>query len=241
MARSLGAGLVFCAAALLLVMDHFFLVRFMPSRLDSREEGDPGDEAPGGRWRRLLENRPLLGCWLMTLGACFGLGMFTSFIPLHAQNRGLDVGQIGILFFVQGFCNGASRIPFGRLSDTVARRSTLVVAGIALYAAGLVACGRAEVMAQFVLAAGLVGISMGLAFTSVGALIAEVVPASSRGSAMGGYNTCIYLGMMLSSMIMGKICQSAGFAVGFYLTAAVNLICLMVFVYWSRPAVPAGG
>ena len=241
MARSLGAGLVFCAAALLLVMDHFFLVRFMPSRLDSREEGDPGDEAPGGRWRRLLENRPLLGCWLMTLGACFGLGMFTSFIPLHAQNRGLDVGQIGILFFVQGFCNGASRIPFGRLSDTVARRSTLVVAGIALYAAGLVACGRAEVMAQFVLAAGLVGISMGLAFTSVGALIAEVVPASSRGSAMGGYNTCIYLGMMLSSMIMGTICQSAGFAVGFYLTAAVNLICLMVFVYWSRPAVPAGG
>jgi MFS family permease len=70
-------------------------------------------------------------------------------------------------------------------------------------------------MAQFVLAAGLVGISMGLAFTSVGALIAEVVPASSRGSAMGGYNTCIYLGMMLSSMIMGKFCQSAGFAVGF--------------------------
>lgn len=235
LARSQGAALVFSAAALLLVVDYFFLVRFLPRRLASREEGDSEGGTPVGRLRRLLANRPLLGCWLMTLGACFGLGMFTSFIPLHAQSRGLDVGQIGVIFFAQGLCNGASRIPFGRLSDTVARRSTLVVAGIALYIVALWGCGRAEAMAHFVLAAGLVGISMGLAFTSVGALIAEVVPAASRSSAMGGYNTCIYLGMMLSSMIMGKICQVVGFAMGFYLTAAINLMCLVVFYHWSRP------
>ncbi len=234
LARSLGAPQVYLTASFLLVTDAFVLVRFLPRHIEPAEDPESEDPGPGGL-RTLFKNRPLLGCWLMTLGACFGLGMFTSFIPLHAQNRGLDVGQIGVIFFVQGLCNGASRIPFGRLSDLVDRRSNLVVVGIALYVTALLACGWAATMGNFVLAAGLVGISMGLAFTSVGALIAEVVPAASRGSAMGGYNTCIYLGMMLSSIIMGKVCEMAGFAVGFYLTAAVNLICLIFFYGLSRP------
>jgi MFS transporter, DHA1 family, multidrug resistance protein len=234
LARSQGATQAFLTASFLLVAVFCLLLRFLPRRLESDDDADPGEKAAGGLGT-LFKSRPLLGSWLMTLGACFGLGMFTSFIPLHAQNRGLDVRQIGVIFFVQGLCNGASRIPFGRLSDQVAQRSNLVVVGIALYAAALAGCGWAATMGYFVLAAGLVGISMGLAFTSLGALIAEVVPAGLRGSAMGGYNTCIYLGMMLSSLIMGKVCEMMGFAVGFYLTAAVNLVCLILYYGLSRP------
>ena len=234
LARTLGAPQVYLTASFLLVTDVFVLVRFLPRRLEPAENPEPEDPGSGGLGT-LFKNRALLACWVMTLGACFGLGMFTSFIPLHAQKRGLDVGQIGVIFFIQGLCNGASRIPFGRLSDLVARRSNLVIAGIALYVTALLACGWAATMGYFLLAAGLVGISMGLAFTSLGALIAEVVPAAFRGSAMGGYNTCIYLGMMLSSIIMGKVCARAGFAMGFYLTAVVNLICLIFFYGLSRP------
>lgn len=191
--------------------------------------------------RALLQNRPLLGCWTITLGACFGLGMFTSFIPLHAQNNGLDVSQIGIVFFTQGLCNGASRIPFGRLSDKVARRSTLVVMGIVLYAMALTGCGMSQTIGHFVFSAGLLGISMGLAFTSVGALIAEVVPPASRGSAMGGYNTCIYIGMMLSSVIMGAVSETIGFTMGFLLTAGVNLIFLGLFCFFFKGFAPPQG
>jgi MFS family permease len=240
MARTLGAGPVFITAAGMLLLDDFILLRFLPHRLEARSDHDSGERASGGL-KALSRNRPLLGCWLMTLSACFGLGMFTSFIPLHAQNRGLDVGQIGGIFFIQGLLNGASRIPFGRLSDRVARRSILVVVGIALYVAALAGCGLAATMTQFGLAAGLVGIGMGLAFTSVGALIAEVVPPADRGSAMGGYNTCIYLGMMLSSFAMGKVCETAGFAVGFYLTAAINLACLIVFYKLTQTLKPRQG
>jgi MFS family permease len=240
LARSLGAPQVFLAASFLLVTDLFFLSRFLPRHLEPAEDSDSRGSTSDGLGA-LFKNRPLVGCWLMTLGACFGLGMFTSFIPLHAQGRGLDVGQIGVIFSVQGLCNGASRIPFGRLSDQVARRSNLVVIGIALYVTALVGCGWATTMLSFVLAAGLVGIGMGLAFTSVGALIAEVVPAASRGSAMGGYNTCIYLGMMLSSVLMGKVCEVTGFAVGFYLTAGVNLLCLFIFYGLSKTSAELRG
>lgn len=237
LASSIGAPQVFLAAGALLFLDLGLLLWLLPRRLQRRTSSDTQGNGPGPM-PALLQNRPLLGCWSITLGACFGLGMFTSFIPLHAQNKGLAVSQIGIVFFAQGLCNGASRIPFGRLSDKVARRSTLVVAGILLYAVALTGCGLSQTMGQFVLSAGLLGISMGLAFTSVGALIAEVVPPASRGSAMGGYNTCIYLGMMLSSMSMGALSETIGFTMGFLLTAGVNLVFLGLFYFCFKGFVP---
>jgi len=230
LAGTVGAPQVFLAAGALLFLDLGLLLWLLPSDLRPRETAASSGDRPETQ-TALFRNRPLWGCWLITVGACFGMGMFTSFMPLHAEGQGLDVGQIGIVFSAQGLCNGASRIPFGRLSDRVKRRSTLVVFGIVLYGIALLGCGAAASPGFFVLSASLLGIGLGLAFTSIGALIVEVVPAKSRGSAIGGYNTCIYLGMMMSSAIMGPVCEDFGFAAGFYLTAAANLLLLAVF-YW---------
>jgi len=184
--------------------------------------------------RELFKNRPLMACWFVTLNACFGLGMFISFIPLHAHNAGLNVKEIGLVFFAQGLCNGFSRIPFGHLSDKVSRRGRLVMIGLAGYTVSLGGFGTSQTLWHFLGYAVLSGCSMGLAFTSVGALIAEVVPAESRGVAMGGYNTCIYFGMMLSSACMGGIIQVIGFAYGFYLTAVLNAAAIGVFWHLYR-------
>ena len=70
---------------------------------------------------------------------------------------------------------------------------------------------------------------MGLAFTSVGALIPLAVPTQSLGLAMGGYNSCIYLGMMLSSALMGPVIKFAGFRTGFLLTALLNFLVIAAF------------
>jgi len=179
--------------------------------------------------RELLKNRPLLSCWLVTLGGCFALGMFITFLPLHAQNQSLTVWQIGLVFAAQGLSNALSRIPFGYLSDKVANRSTLVVIGLIGFSASMAGFGISKTTIHFVIFAVAFGISMGLAFTSVGALIAEVVPLESRGLAMGGYNTCIYFGMMLSSASMGAIIRKIGFEHGFFITAVINLILVGFF------------
>jgi MFS transporter, DHA1 family, multidrug resistance protein len=51
----------------------------------------------------------------------------------------------------------------------------------------------------------------------------------SRGLAMGGYNTAIYLGMMLGAAGMGPVNQRFGFETGFFLAAAINLIFTLMF------------
>ena len=148
--------------------------------------------------RGLVRNPLLLSCWLVTLGGCMGLGMFITFMPLYAQYRGLQIGQIGIIFGAQAVSNALSRLPFGRLSDRVSRRSNLVTAGLICYAAAIAGFGVVVNLGSFVLMAVGAGVGMGLAFTALGALVAEVVDAGSRGVAMGGYNSCIYLGTMLA-------------------------------------------
>jgi MFS family permease len=178
--------------------------------------------------KTLLRNRPLLACWVSALGGCFGLGMFITFIPLHAQNQGLTAAQIGIIFFAQGLANAVSRIPFGHLSDRVSGRTNLVIIGLLGYGASLAGFGISTTIVDFTLYAVILGLSMSLAFTSIGALIAEVVPRQARGLAMGGYNTCIYMGFMISSAVMGRVIEMQGFRIGFFIPAALTLVSIVI-------------
>jgi len=191
----------------------------------------PGRETPAPRpgFLSLLANRPLVGCWLATLGGCFGLGMFITFLPLHAHHQGLEIAQIGLVFSAQGLTNALSRLPFGYLSDMVPDRRVLVMAGLAGFALAMAGLALSQNVVHFLLAAVILGISMGLAFTSVGALIPEVVPSPSLGLAMGGYNSVIYLGMMVSSAFMGPVIRVIGFQGGFLCTAVLNFLVIPLF------------
>jgi len=103
---------------------------------------------------------------------------------------------------------------------------TVGLIGFAVFIAGF---GLASNIYMFVLFATGMGISMGIAFTAVGALISEVVPPDSRGLAMGGYNSCIYIGMMLCSLGMGPVIREIGFMNSFFIVAAINLATTALF------------
>ena len=219
---------VFLISGMIIFLSFWVVVLFLPpTHLVIADR--PKKRKPSIIVRELLKNRPLLSCWLVTFGGCFALGMFVTFLPLHAQNQSLTVWQIGLVFAVQGLANALSRIPFGHLSDKVANRSTLVVIGFIGFAASMAGFAISKSIIHFVTFAIAFGVSMGLAFTSVGALIAEVVSLESRGLAMGGYNTCIYFGMMASSASMGGIIRKIGFEGGFFITAVINLFLVGFF------------
>jgi len=174
--------------------------------------------------REAYTNVPLLGSWLATGGGCFALGIFITYLPLHAHNQGLTYGQIGLVFAVQGVMNAVSRLPFGHLSDRVERRNLLVVWGLLGIAASLAGYGLSRRPLHFNLCAVAMGLSMGLAFTSVAAFSVETVSTEMRGLAMGGYNSAIYLGMMVSAAGLGPVLKLVGFQDGFLLTILITLV-----------------
>jgi DHA1 family multidrug resistance protein-like MFS transporter len=181
----------------------------------------------------LLHNRRLLACLLATTGSCIGFGVFLTFLPLYASLQGYDPGQVGLLFAAQAVTNVAGRIPIGKLADRFDRRR-LVTAGLFCLAVALAALGQAEQFSQLVVCAVVMGVGMALTFTAIGALIAELVPPLQRGLAMGMYNSCIYLGMMCGSTVMGVALKQIGYFMGFAAAGSVALVALALFYVVMR-------
>lgn len=219
----IGAGAVFFICCVLL--------RYLPA-LEPSSDVRKG----GGRWRadikKFSTNWPLIGCWASTFGACIIGGMFFTFLPLYAAEQGLDVGQIGVVFLVHSVTNALSRIPFGTFSDRVGQRKYQALVGIVLVTLSIAGFAPARTYVHFVAAAFASGVSMAIAFTSIGALIAETVEPRLRGLAMGGYNTCIYFGLMSGSIGLGPLIEAVGFARGFLMTSMISLPCVLFFA-WS--------
>lgn len=241
-AQGWGFPRVFFISGISTLLTFGVLAIFLPRARPVLPPGGGTREIAGSPLKHLLHNRPLWGCWLATLGGCFGLGMFLTFLPLHAHNQGLTLRQIGLVFATQGIINALSRFPFGHWSDRAGSRRGLVVAGLLGVAASLAGFGISRSPAHFILCAVAIGASMGLAFTSIGALIAETVPPDSRGMAMGGYNSCIYLGMMLSSAMMGPMITITGFPQSFLITGVISGSLTFVFYLlmkgFTPPAAP---
>jgi MFS family permease len=234
----LGLRPVFLISAALCGVNVLLLLKYMPYR-----SLEPGGHGRHMGWasdlRYLIGNLPLLGCWVATFGANIIGGMFFTFLPLHAQNKGLNVNQIGIVFFSQALINALSRIPFGYFSDRVENRKYLVLAGIVLMTFSIAGFSLTETFAHFLIVALGLGTSMGLAFTSIGALITETVPDRFRGLAMGGYNTSIYWGMMVGSILFGSIIEATSFGFGFRMAGLLNLIFIVIFYRFMHAFQPS--
>ncbi len=227
LAHALGFRPVFLISGAFIFLMSWLVVIFLPGT-DRKKEVETKRVAKPP-CRDLLRNRPLLGCWVATLGSCFGYGTFMTFVPLHANDLGMNAGDIGLIFAVQALSNALCRIPFGHLSDRSANRGYLALAGFLLFALSLAGFGIFTSLVLFLLCSVIAGTGMGMIFISLGALVSEVVPRDSRGLAMGGYNTCIYLGMMLSSFIMGLTIRWKGFESGFYVTALITVLTAGLF------------
>jgi len=184
----------------------------------------------------LLHNRRLLACLLATGGSCIGFGVFLTFLPLYLSSLGYDPAQVGLVFAAQAITNVVIRIPIGNLVDRFDRRR-IVAVGLVCLALALTALGQLEQLALLLGCAVFMGIGMALTFTTIGAMIADQAPPLQRGLAMGLYNSCIYLGMMSGSTVMGVALKRIGYPHGFAAAGAVNLVALVLFLLMMRERV----
>lgn len=176
----------------------------------------------------LLDNRILLACLVATVGISVGFGNFLSFLPLYASGKGIDSAGAGLVFAAHGLANVGCRIPVGMVSDRLDRRG-IVAAGLVLFAVALAAVGLCDRTGSLAACAVLLGTGMALAFTALGALIAESVPCTQRGLAMGMFNSCIYFGLMGGATVLGAFVDTIGYAAGFTIGGVCALLPLACY------------
>jgi MFS family permease len=164
----------------------------------------------------------VLGCWVATFFSTYAWGSLFAFFPLYARDLGISIPQTGLIFTTQAGVNALCRIPIGHLQDRTGNRRSFILWGNALFGLCIALTGTARgPLPLYLLFAG-VGATMAATFTAVGAVLSESVDTRVRGLAMGGYNTCIYGGFMVSAATLGFVIQWMGYTAGF---AAAGLSC----------------
>jgi hypothetical protein len=170
----------------------------------------------------IIRNRAVLGCWVATFFSTYAWGSLFAFFPLYARDLGISLPQTGLIFTTQAGVNALCRIPIGHFQDRTGNRRSFILWGNALFGLCIALTGTARgPLPLYLLFAG-VGATMAATFTAVGAVLSESVDTRVRGLAMGGYNTCIYGGFMVSAATLGFVIQRMGYTAGF---AAAGLSC----------------
>jgi MFS family permease len=155
-----------------------------------------------------------------------------AFLLLRANELGIDMISIPILWFFLHLSKTIFSVPGASLSDRIGRRGVMILAWTVY---GLVYLGFAFASKAYHiwLLFFIYGLFFGLSEGTERAWVADLVEESKRGTAYGVYNFFIGIATLPASLLMGLIWKTVGtkwafsFGAGMALIAALLAIILM--------------
>jgi MFS family permease len=165
----------------------------------------------------LLDRRAL--CIYYT-SALTGLGFGT--LVTYTQPFALSLGAelVSPLFIGYTIAAITVRLALGSLADRVGRRA-VALASLVLYSLVLLATTQLQADWLFGIGMGL-GVSHGLLYPALNALLVEATPVGARGIVMTSYNGAFNLGFALSVVGFGTIAEVAGFPTVFLVASLLS-------------------
>ncbi len=229
---------------------HVFWVAAIPGALavlvaiafvrEQREPAAPRAKAaaaPTGPASALPRSLPR-SFWLTMLPILvFTLGNSTdAFLLLRASQLGVPTALIPLVWVLLHLVKSASSTPGGALSDRVGRRP-LIVAGWGLYAAVYAGFSLATDQWHAWALFGVYGVVFGLTEGTEKALVADLVPASRRGTAFGWYQATVGVAALPASIGFGVVWDRFGSPAAFGMGAALAVVAavIMSLVVLPRP------
>ena len=168
--------------------------------------------------------------YIVLLGAVFMLARFSeAFMILRAQDVGLPMGYVPVVFIVMNVVYAATAYPAGVLSDRISAR-ILLAGGLAVLVAADVFLAFAASPTALLLGAGCWGIHLGLTQGLFARLVANSTPAALRGTAFGIFNLVSGCGLLVASLLAGVLWTEYGApatflaGAGFAALAAIGLL-----------------
>lgn len=169
----------------------------------------------------------------------FGLGNSAdAFLVLRAQNVGVTLLAIPLVYALFNFIYAAASVPLGSLSDRIGREKVIML-GWGSYALAYGGFAFANASYQVWLLFAFYGLYYATTEGVAKAFVADMVSVDHRGRAYGIYNTAIGLISLPASLIAGFLWDRIGPAAPFFFgasTAVSALLVLLFFVYWSKTA-----
>ena len=170
--------------------------------------------------------------FLIFLGAAtiFSLGKVSeAFLLLRAQDVGVALALLPLLYFSYNFTAAIFATPAGVLSDRIGHRNTFMI-GMLIFSGTYFLFsalhGPGIIWFLFIL------LGFHAAFTEgVGrAVVADLVEERWRGSAYGIYNACTGMAALPASIVFGYLWDTQGATISFQYGAVLGLVSLCIFL-----------
>ncbi|HTI94924.1 MAG TPA: MFS transporter [Rudaea sp.] len=184
----------------------------------------------------LREFPPAFRRYLLVL-ALFTLGNSSNmFLLLRARDLGLPQTEVPILWALVSLVAALLSTPLSALSDRIGR-TRLILSGWAVYAAFYLVLGmqRDNTWALWPMFAGY-GVFLAATEGAEKALVADLVPRESIGTAYGWYNLVVGLFLLPASIAFGWLWQLETPMVAFGFGAGCALIAALLLKFWVGPA-----
>ena len=147
---------------------------------------------------------------IVALGVVFSFARFSeAFLILRARDVGLAIAYVPAVMIVMNVVYAGVAYPAGRAADRVSAR-TLLVAGLAVLVAADAVLALASTPAHVFAGTAAWGVHMGLTQGLFSKLVADVAPASLRGTAFGVFNLTSGVSLLLASTLAGGLWTWAG-------------------------------
>ncbi len=156
-----------------------------------------------------------------------------AFLLLRAGNLGVTPAKIPLLWAFFHLSKMLSATPFGALSDRLGRR-ILIIAGWLVYALSYLGFALATAEWQIWALFAFYGLFYGLTEGVEKALLADLAPATERGSAFGWYNCAIGAGALPASLLFGFVWQLLSPQAAFGMGAGLALLSAFMLILMVR-------
>jgi len=154
----------------------------------------------------------------------FSLGNSTdAFLLLRLSDVGVGAAWIPIAWAALHVVKATVSPIGGHLSDRLSRRGIIATGWLvyaAVYGGFAMATSRSVLVALFLV----YGVYYGLTEGVEKAVVADLAPAESRGTAFGAYHAVIGIGALAASLLFGLLWKVAGAPVAFAVGAALALV-----------------
>lgn len=146
-----------------------------------------------------------------------------AFLLLRAQDFGLDVVSIPVLWFVFHLSKTIFSLPGASLSDRIGRRKVMILAWL-LYSGVYWGFAYMTKSSHLWVLFTIYGLFYGLSEGTEKAWVADLVEEEKRGMAYGAYHFCIGVAAFPASLLMGLIWKALGVKWAFSFGALLALI-----------------
>jgi len=179
------------------------------------------------RIKDLLRRRGLIVAYCSIFAQYFTFGGVVTLLPFRVDSLGMEPFHVGMLMATFAIMFIIVQFPGGAFSDKIGRRIPTAI-GLGLGIIALVMLPSQVTFPLLAVVMGLYGISYGIPFPSISALIADHTLPEERGLATGIFHALLTAGVAIGAPIMGWIGEGLGVNPGLMLTPSIMVLALVV-------------